>query len=588
LKKWNSVNTLWRLGLATILIIAPPLLFEKFTFYLYTINNPNFFNFSGSRLWFNVVWFAASGVPSTILVGREKRFAILPSLIASALFIVATNLVPLCAVKECYVSSTDGLAPLRDFLLLGSLGVITSATSLKQWHHVGSKKWVDIAFQLTIVTLVGFALSFFNITHIFAGVSLPYSLNYVQWFLAGAPAGMAGSMMLLDRGNHSSSLSKVLAGISGVILALVLSVNVLPCEDCNSSALPTVWILLLALVFTFPAVLLARKIATSTNRHIPVTRFYRRAPSVITTTTISVAIFLMVIFYFIPGYQASVVNAFSGVSNTSFSPLEVGRTFVYSAGYLDIPRVTISAVGVNVSFGNTTIDQESFPHDFLAAGMGDQSPNCCTDGLDLAYRADAVEFSNGTEALLARGWWACDDNMACGGYSWQRLLFFGTKDLPSNSLSNWVGLEMNWTSPTSIQWFYKISFVNNDSSTPWMLYSSFTPPSIQNHYWDAGLFYLGALNPPTGFAYFFQFGVSSAYPITDDGWHVFIQCPEIFLNGIWSCLSKTAYINGLHSYWKVIYTFGENYPGTNFSYLGNYEVEFFYSGKSPPDGSPIW
>ncbi len=396
------MNPFWRLGLATILIIVPPLVFEKFTFYLYTINNPNFFNFSGSRLWFNVVWFAASGVPSTILVGKEKKFAVLPSLIASALFIVATYLFPFCAVKERYVSSTDGLTPLRDFLLLGSLGVITSAASLKQWYHAGSRNWVDTVFQLIIITLVGFALSFFNVTHIFAGVSLPYSLNYVQWFLAGAPAGLAGSMMLLDRGNLSCSWSKVVAGISGVILALVLSVNVLPCEDCSSSLLPTIWILLLGLVFTFPAVLVARKIATSTSRHIPVTRFYRRAPSVITTTTISVAIILIVVFYFIPGYQASTVNSFSGVSNSSFSPLEIGRTFVYSAGYLNIPRVTSSAVGVNVSFGNTTIDQTKFPHDFLAAGVGDQSPNCCTDGLDLAYRADVIEFSNGYGSALGQ------------------------------------------------------------------------------------------------------------------------------------------------------------------------------------------
>ena len=451
-----------------------------------------------------------------------------------------------------------------------------------------SRNWVDTVFQLIIITLVGFALSFFNVTHIFAGVSLPYSLNYVQWFLAGAPAGLVGSMMLLDRGNLSCSWSKVVAGISGVILALVLSVNVLPCEDCSSSLLPTILNLAARVSFHFSGGARRQKDCYFNKSSHSCDSILPEGPSVITTTTISVAIILIVVFYFIPGYQASTVNSFSGVSNSSFSPLEIGRTFVYSAGYLNIPRVTSSAVGVNVSFGNTTIDQTKFPHDFLAAGVGDQSPNCCTDGLDLAYRADVIEFSNGTEALLARGWWACDDNMACGGYSWQRLLFLGTKDLPSNSLSNWVGLEMNWTSPTSIQWFYKISFVNNDSSTPWMLYSSFTPPSIQNHYWDAGLFYLGVFNPPTGFAYFFQFGVTSAYPITDDSWHVFMQCPEIFLNGTWSCLSKTSYINGLHSYWKVVYTFGENYPGTNFSYLGNYEVEFFYSGKSPPDGSPMW
>ena len=157
------------------------------------------------------------------------------------------------------------------------------------------------------------------------------------------------------------------------------------------------------------------------------------------------------------------------------------------------------------------------------------------------------------------------------------------------TLSNWVSLEMNWTSSTSIQWFYKITFVSNDSSTPWMLYSSFTPPTIQNHYWDAGLIGVGAPNVPTGYAYFYQFGVSSAYPITDEIWHVYMQCPDIVLNNSWTCLPKAAYINGLQSFWKAIYTFGENYPGTSFTYLGNYRVEFFFSGaNSPPDGTPIW
>jgi hypothetical protein len=179
--------------------------------------------------------------------------------------------------------------------------------------------------------------------------------------------------------------------------------------------------------------------------------------------------------------------------------------------------------------------------------------------------------------------------MACGGYSWQQLLFLGMKDLPAGALSNWVGLEMNWTSSGNILWSYRISFTSNHSSTPWAVYSSFKPPTIQNHYWDAGLFYLGALDPPNGFAYFFQFGISSAYPINSASWHVFMQCPEIFLNGVWSCISKAAFINGLHSYWKVIYTFGEDYPGTNFSYLGNYESEFYYSGStSPADGTPMW
>ena len=160
--------------------------------------------------------------------------------------------------------------------------------------------------------------------------------------------------------------------------------------------------------------------------------------------------------------------------------------------------------------------------------------------------------------------------------------------LPSGSLSNWIELQMNWTGSNSVEWFYRIHYTTNGSATPWTLYSSFTPPRIQNHYWDAGLFYVGEGNQPTYYAYFYQFGVSSAYRIAAGNWHVLFQCPNIVLNGSRTCIPAAAYINGSHSFWKVLYTFGETYQGMAFLSLGNYEVKFYYSGHSPQDGTSIW
>ncbi|MHB8567713.1 MAG: hypothetical protein ACYC7D_14730 [Nitrososphaerales archaeon] len=563
-----------RILLASLIGFVPPLIFEKYTFYLYAIASPDFFNYSGERLWFDIIWFGIAGAISTLLIGRERKTSIVPALISSALFIIAVNLMPLCEVRECYASSTDGLAPLRDFLLFGSLGIITSAALLKKWP---GKTKLDTAFQLVVPMLVGYALTYYPILHIFAGVTVPFPANYLQWFLSGAPAGLAGSMMLLDRGTLKGPFTKLVAGVSGVVLGLALSVEV-PCEACSSYAVPVISIVGLTALFTLPAIYIENTRS----------RKFHLIPKITTSATIVVAIILLWGFFLSSNYEASVVNGFVGVNGVSFSPLEVGHSFVYSAGYLAIPRVVSNAVGVNVSFGNTTIDEASFPNDFLAAGVGDQSPNCCKDGLDLAYRADAIEFSNGSEAVIARAWWACDLNMACGGYSWQQLLHFGSTNIPRGSLSNWVELEMNWTSPTLIQWFYRIHFTSNSSETPWSAYSSFTPPKIQNHYWDAGLYYVGEGNQPTLYAYFYQFGVSSAYPITSGTWHVFEECPKIVLNNAWTCIPKAGCINGAHSFWKVLYTFGQNYNGVTFSYLGNHEVEFYYSGRSPTDGGVIW
>jgi hypothetical protein len=579
-------SSLLRMCLAVVVVLIPPIIFEKYTYFLYTIANPNFFNFSGSRLWFDIAWFAAGGAISTIIMGRHRRESVIPPLVASGLFVVAIYVSPFCAIKECYVSSTDGLAPLRDFLLFASLGTVSSASALVTWVSEPPKTRFDFIFQITIATLVGFALSFFPIAHIFAGVSAPLPLNYLQWFLAGAPAGLAASMLLVDRGNVRKGAIVFLSGVAGVLLALILAIG-LPCSDCSGYPVTIISILLLTAAFTLPALMLFRRITLLSRRLLPV-KGYRKGAGVIATCSIIVSIVLLPSFYFAANYEASVVNGFHDVANSTFSPLEVGRTFVYSAGYLSIPRVTSKAVGINITFGNSTIPS-NYPNNFFAAGIGDQSPNCCKDGLDLAYRADAIEFSNGTEAVLARAWWACDTNMACGGYSWQQLLHFGMEDLPPRTLSNWVDLEMNWTASGVVNWFYRVTY-SNSTTTGWALFSSFQPPPIQNHYWDAGLFYVGAGNLPTGYAYFYQFGVSSAYPITDGSWHVFMKCPEIVLNGSWTCIPKAAFINGQQSFWKVIYTFGANYPGSNFSYLGGTEVEFFYSTvqKIPASGAPMW
>ena len=552
------------------------------TYYYYATGNHLYGTFSGYRFWFDIIWFCVSGVVTAVILGRKTRTVVLPPVFGSLLFVLWTYVWPLCTVRECYISSTDGLGFLRDFLLFVSLGTITAASCMKTWVKQGSAPTkTDMAFQLDVMTAVGFALSFFPIVHLFAGVSVGFPLNYLQWFLAGAPAGLAGSMLMLGRGTMKGTLSKLVAGLCGVLLAIALAV-VLPCEDCSEYSISIISILFLSAIFCIPAIIYEIKKYNPHRNFGPAIpdAARERIPNIITMVTIAVTIGLLLSFIFVGNYEESVVNSFPGVTNSRFSPLEVGHSFVYSAGYLAIPRVVSQSVGINISFTNTTISQAKYPSNFLAAGVGDQSPNCCKDGLDLAYRADVIEFSNGTEAVLARAWWACDYIMACGGYSWQQLLFIGSRPLPTGTLSNWVELQMNWTASNDVQWFYRIHYNGNGSVTPWLSYSIFTPPKIENHYWDAGIF--------PGSVFFYQFGVSSAYPIENVDWHILVQCPNIVLNNSRSCISAASYINGMHSYWKVLYTFGKTYPGMTFSYMGNYEADFYYSGHSPADGTVMW
>ena len=184
-------NLLLRIIIATTILPTPPIVFDKLTYYYYAIASPTFRTFSVDRFWFDIIWFCVAGAVAAFIVGRNTKAVILPPLFGSLIFTIMVYVAPLCTIKECYISSTDGLTPLRDFLLFASLAVITSSASMKTSEPC-ERSIIDRPFQLGVTALAGFALSFFPVMHIFAGVSADYPVNYLQWFLAGAPAGLAG------------------------------------------------------------------------------------------------------------------------------------------------------------------------------------------------------------------------------------------------------------------------------------------------------------------------------------------------------------------------------------------------------------
>jgi hypothetical protein len=579
---------------AFLLVLVPAIVFEKYTYYLYTISSPTFFTFSGDRLWFDIGWFIASGAISALILGRKNILSVVPPVAGAWLFIVVVYDIPFCQAAECYINSTDGFAWLRDFLLFSSLGVLACTAVLARETHA-PEEWSErnrriakLVYAFAVSVLVVYALGFFPISHLFAGVTVPYPLNYAQWFLAGAPAFVGAffaSLRILEQTKTPRSYAYLLgffSGIAGTVVSVSMSTSI-PCEACSNYGVSIASIILLASACAVAGILLARR-SYAYSSFLAKRGLRSKVPSVTIAATIVVFVILLLGFFFSVNYQMSVVNELGpDVALTPFSPVEVGHSFVYSAGYLDVSRVTTNAVGASVNFGNSSI--ASSPSNFLAAGVGDQSPNCCKDGLDLAYRIDAAIYSNGTEAVLARAWWACDVNIACGGYSWQQLLHYGSATLPAASLSRGVNLKMSWntTVPASVDWFYQIN-----GSTGWTEFSSFISPKIQNHYFDAGVFYVGTGNHPSGDAFFYQFGVSSAYEIKNSAWHVLIYCPWLVVNNTDQCLTSTRFVQGRYSYWKVLYTFGETYSGISFSYLGNYTVTFYYTGRSPSDETRIW
>jgi hypothetical protein len=516
---------------------------------------------------------------TAVIMGRKGRLALLVPFASAALFVVIVYVVPLCETRECYVSSTDGLTPVRDFLFFGSLCFLKLNAARSKSPASLSTRW-NLLYVFFHSTLVGFVLSFFPITHIFAGVSAPYSFNYFQWFLAWGPPAFLSSMIALQeiQASAKSVSFPFLCGLSGLSLCLALEAT-LPCQGCSGYGLSIGSIVGLGALSSGAGIIFGK---ISLRRVSLGERLWIHSTQIVAS---GIIVLLVLVFLFIslgPTFETSTTDQLSGVANTRFSPFEVGSAFPYAGGYLAIPKNGTSAVGVTVNFENTSISETQ--SNFLAAGVGVQSPNCCKDGIDLAYREDAMLFSNGTAAALARVWWACDNNIVCGGFSWQQLLHIGIAVLPDGTLSNNFDMQMNWTTPTLVSWFYRAQSSNGTIGN-WVKYSTFNVPKIQNPYFDVGV--LGSGNSPRYLVFFYQFGISSARAIRGS-WHVTISCPNLILGGSWICAPAANYISGLYSYWKVVYSFGISYPGVSFSYLGNKTVEFYYSGNSPPDLTSMW
>jgi hypothetical protein len=308
------------------------------------------------------------------------------------------------------VSSTDGLAPIRDFLFFGSLSFLASEAAMSRQLRF-SKKIANVLYALGGSTLLAYTLSFFPILHIYAGVTLAYPSNYIQLFLAAAPPTFLGAAIASGK-NKTFDIRirsfSFICGLSGIEIGIMLAVT-LPCEACSGYGFSIASILAIGAAFSLGGAAFGEFI----SKKIGVRRgsFRKHSIQIVTLAIIILAVTVLLTTYFVANYEASVVNQFPGIENSNYSPLEVGSAFPYGAGYLTTPKGGTQAVGVTLSFGNTRIANTN--SNFLAAGVGVQSPNCCKDGLDLAYRTDALMFSNGNEAVVARAWWACDTNMAC-------------------------------------------------------------------------------------------------------------------------------------------------------------------------------
>jgi len=291
-------------------------------------------------------------------------------------------------------------------------------------------------------------------------------------------------------------------------------------------------------------------------------------------------------------FDASVLYASS--TSPGSGHLILGQPYYpYVGGFYNSTQYRICCVeiGVSISMPNP---QTLTSNNFLMAGMGIQSPNCCVDGWDFGWRADAFLLSNRSLVISGSSWETCDGNANCGGYIWEHLWYHTQITINPRNISTPIFLRMNWTSASvngqpqgEVCWYY------NTSGTSWTQYGSYVPDQRLGTYFDIGLSGGPLATVPEGTALLSQFGVASKTPVS--GWNVTFLDPSFVDQGAWRVMEHAGVVQGDYSYWKVRYRWG-GLPYHGVTAKANLTdptippgvVEFSYTGGTLKNFAPLW
>jgi hypothetical protein len=579
-------RSILRGALLAIFPWAPAYLFERADFWFGQTNNGYwYYRLSTTRLEADVVSFALGGILVAYLL--RPRWAIIQVFLSASsiyvLFYLAcpTYLAGTIWRSECYSFGPDGLAGIRLCTMMFSFGAMPAlvrASYKEDKLNKHFRSWIAIfgAFVTSVVT------TWFPITAWFSGVT--YLAPLVP-FQAALLFGVSEIAVGIQAAKISRSIS--IAAASGVASALLISAFLWPllCSSCERSLL-----FLIVPSWGFFAMIggvmelgIPRKLSVGPLRHFnPRLEDIRRVGI---SVVLLFSLWTLVSFDF---WDPSVLYA------PSISPgpgqLTLGTpSYPYVAGYYNSTQYRICCVQIGVSF--TKVDLKALaPNNFLMAGMGVQSPNCCIDGWDFGWRADIFVLPNGTRVVSGSTWETCDGNANCGGIMWEHLRYHAERLINPANISTPVYLRMMWRydKPTfHADWYY------NYTGQPWTQFGSFVPDFREGPYFDIGI--VGVGNYPSAYAFFYQFGVASKVPVP--GWSVQLLYPSfVDPDGSWRLMEKANIIQGWHSYWKANYRWGgEPYNGVSARANANDKtlpagiLQLTYSGiETLPDKTVLW
>jgi hypothetical protein len=516
-------------------------LFQRAADYYFLMGSQTFYLYSGWRLEVFILTALFGPLAAGALL-RDLKLVLVTELAALAAFFSLVYV--LCDPRVCYSASPDGLEPVRFFLFLGSVAAASGSLG------VGSgAKGVRPGWEIGATAVAGFiAVGYYPVAFTFAGTRLLAPFH---------PWGAAAALLALSLAT-SVSAARTLSPRRASLLPLAgLLALLAACEGIGAAYLSTLWPEVLA--FTL-ATLVGGSFALWGAR----TGLRRGGPLSFAVALVLVLSMTVVV----------VPDAVTGVAPVG-GQIQLAAP-VYAGAYQAAPQGHAAGAMVNVSFSGTdpAVIQAG---NFLSAGLGIHSAGCCVDGIDYSYRFDLYLLHGGEIEGVATGWEACDDNAACGGHSWKLLLFEHESAIPDGSST---ALEVQWQGGT-IDWSYR------QGDGPPVNFTSYTVPPPENHDFNTGVS-AGVSYSEQKAAYFYQFGIMSSYPIGQGGWKVTMRCPALLWNGSWSCVSHAGTLQGADSYWKVIWRWGESYPGVSIVSPISGTIDFGYSASGTGSFSTLW
>jgi hypothetical protein len=553
---------------ALLLAIVPSYAVERYTEYQFLTHDSAFFFWSGHRM----VFFAILIILGALAVGHFLRDTESVGAYCFAIPVLLSLFYVFCDPKVCYSFGPDGLEPLRLGFFLFALAVSGNLLGMRAGGSLSARGRLILSASLFA------SIAYYPIVFSIAGARLvppfaPYPLLLAVGLLSFATAVEAARF-----GWRWSALPLVVFAVIalltiGISLQYIAPSMILVGQMAGAIALGS----LIGYVARYGF----RRITTLSNAFL----------------VLGVLVVVLITAVFIP-YPVSAIVHVQGHGGTL--TLQEG-TPAYVGGFMDQPQVRMEGAAVTVSF-NGTQSASIQTDNYLSAGMGVHSPGCCVDGIDYGYRFDLYLFHDGSLVLVASTWEDCDWNAACGGHSWQDLIFVHKGNLSGQLVSAPVTLSMVWANHT-VEWIYQP--IGSKAVT----FASFVAPPQENPYFNLGT--LGPvprqLEPASSFVpnglfgvilptaqtpgfYFFQYGLMSGYPIGHSGWMVSFSCPSYLDKGSWTCIQHSETIQGNYSYWKVLWRWGTPYTGVEAAVESGPTpaVAFEYSTSTLYSFEPLW